>query len=262
MLISLEGKNAIACGSTQGIGRACAIEFARLGAAVTLMARNPDGLQKVLGELPRNHKQTHRTLQADFGDWKVVQQIANAHIAEHGPMHILLNNTGGPPAGPAFEANPEDFLKAMSQHIACNQALVQAVAPGMRDAKYGRIVNIISTSVIMPIKGLGVSNTVRAAVANWARTLAAELGGFGITVNNVLPGYTRTARLDSLIKGRASRAGMTPEEIERDMMATIPARRFGTPEEIAAIAAFLASPVAAYVNGVSIPVDGGRLAAQ
>jgi 3-oxoacyl-[acyl-carrier protein] reductase len=259
---SLEGKNALVCGSTQGIGRACAIEMARLGAAVTLVARNADGLAKVLAELPRDHKQTHRTLEADFGDWKSVQQKANAHVGKHGPAHILVNNTGGPAAGTAIEANPEDYLKAMGQHIACNQVLAQAVVTGMRDAQYGRIINIISTSVVMPIKGLGVSNTIRAAVANWARTLASELGGFGITVNNILPGYTRTARLESLIKGRASRAGLTPEEIERDMIATIPARRFGSAEEIAAVAAFLASPAAAYVSGVSIPVDGGRLAAQ
>lgn len=259
---SLENRNAIICGSTQGIGRACAIEFARLGACVTLMARNPDGLHKVLGELPRDHNQTHHTLEADFNDWKSVQEKATEHTGKHGPIHVLINNTGGPPAGAAFEASPDDYLKAMTQHIACNQVLVQAVASGMRDANYGRVINIISTSVVMPIKGLGVSNTIRAAVANWARTLAAELAPFGITVNNVLPGYTRTARLESLIKGRASRAGLTPEEIERDMIASVPARRFGTPEEIAAVAAFLASPAAAYVNGVSIPIDGGRLAAQ
>lgn len=259
---SLEGMNAIVCGSTQGIGRAIAVEFARLGATVTLMARNADGLAKVLAELPRDRQQAHRTVETDFADWKSVQQKAAAHVAAHGPIHILVNNTGGPPAGPAFEASPEDYLKAMSQHVACNQALVQVVAPGMRDAKYGRIINVISTSVLMPIKGLGVSNTVRAAVANWARTLAAEVAPLGITVNNVLPGFTRTARLESLIKGRASRAGSTPEEVERDMIGSVPAKRFGAPEEIAAVAAFLASPAAAYVNGVNLPVDGGRLAAQ
>jgi 3-oxoacyl-[acyl-carrier protein] reductase len=258
---SLEGKNAIVCGSTQGIGRACGIAIARRGATVTLMARHPEGLQKVLGELPRDRNQNHTAIQADFTDWKAVQQLAHEHVAI-APVHILVNNTGGPPAGPVFEANPEDFLKAMTQHVLCNQVLAQAVATGMRDVNYGRIINIISTSVLMPIKGLGVSNTVRAAVANWARTLASELGPFGITVNNVLPGYTRTTRLESLIKGRASRAGLGVDEVERDMVATIPARRFGTAEEIAAVVAFLASPAAAYVNGVNLPVDGGRLAAQ
>jgi 3-oxoacyl-[acyl-carrier protein] reductase len=261
-MYSLEGKKALVCGSTQGIGKACAIEFARLGAAVTLMARHPEWLEKTHAELPRNHGQSHSFIQADFSDWKTVQQKANDHIRTHGTIHILLNNTGGPSAGPVFEAQPEDFLKAMTQHVLCNQALAQICAPGMRDASYGRIINIISTSVMMPIKGLGVSNTIRAAVANWARTLAAELGPFGITVNNVLPGYTDTARLRTLLQGRASRAGISLEEVQRDLMATIPTRRFGTPEEIAAAAAFLASPAAAYVNGVNLPVDGGRLAAQ
>lgn len=259
---SLEGKSAIVCGSTQGIGRACAIEFARLGAAVTLLARNPDGLARVLAELPRNHKQTHHSVEADFNDWRSVQQRAAAHVAAHGPSQILVNNTGGPAAGPIHEAAPDDFLKAMNQHVACNQALVQTVATGMRDAKYGRIINIISTSVLMPIKGLGVSNTIRAAVANWARTMASELAPLGITVNNVLPGFTRTARLEALIKGRATRAGLTPEEVERDMVNSVPAKRFGSPEDVAAVAAFLASPAAAYVNGVNLPVDGGRLAAM
>jgi 3-oxoacyl-[acyl-carrier protein] reductase len=259
---SLEGKKALVCGSTQGIGRACAIEFASQGAAVTLVARHAEALEKVRDELPRTPKQSHDFIQVDFSDWQAVQKQVNEYVAAKGPVHILLNNSGGPAAGPVFEAKPDEFLKAMSQHVLCNQVLAQAVAPGMRDANYGRIINIISTSVISPIKGLGVSNTIRAAVANWARTLASELGPFGITVNNVLPGYTGTARLDTLIKGRATRSGVGVEDIQRDMIATIPARRFGKPEEIAAVAAFLASPAAAYVNGVNIPVDGGRLAAQ
>jgi 3-oxoacyl-[acyl-carrier protein] reductase len=261
-MFTLENKRALVCGSTQGIGRACAIEFAKLGATVTLVARHAEGLDKVRSELPRQAGQAHDVLQVDFSDWQAVRDKANAYAAADGPIHILLNNTGGPPAGPVFEAQPDEFLRAISQHVLCNQVLVQAVAPGMREAKYGRIINVISTSVLMPIKGLGVSNTIRAAVANWARTLAAELGPFGITVNNILPGYTATARLDSLIKGRAARAGVTVDEVQREMVATIPVRRFGSAEEIAAVAAFLASPAASYVNGVNLPVDGGRLSAQ
>jgi 3-oxoacyl-[acyl-carrier protein] reductase len=261
-MLALEGKKAFVCGSTQGIGRACAMEFARQGAEVTLIARHLEGLETVQAELPTPCKQSHDLMQVDFMHWEALQRQTHEYVAKRGPVHIVLNNSGGPAAGPVFEANPEDFLKAMTQHVLCNQVLAQATAAGMKEAKYGRIINIISTSVMMPIKGLGVSNTIRAAVANWARTLAAELGPFGITVNNVLPGYTDTARLRSLIQGRASRAGVTPEEIQRDMMATIPARRFGKADEIAAVAAFLASPAASYVNGASIPVDGGRLAAQ
>jgi len=135
---------------------------------------------------------------------------------------------------------------------------VQAVLPGMKRAGYGRIINIISTSVKQPIPGLGVSNTIRGAVANWAKTLAGELGPFGITVNNVLPGATCTARLDALIEGKAKKAGVTVAEIGEQMKAAIPARRFAQPEELACAVAFLASPSAGYINGINLPVDGGR----
>ena len=258
----LEGRRALVSGSTQGIGRAIAIGLARAGATVDLMGRNDQGLAKVLAELPAERGQAHGTVVADFADWKAVERIAREHVAKVGGVHILVNNTGGPPAGLAIEARPEDYLAAMSMHIACFQALAQACAPGMRAAKFGRIVNITSTSVVTPIKGLGVSNTVRAAVGNWTRTLAAELGPYGITVNNILPGFTKTARLDALFAGKASRAGSTVAEVEADAIRTIPAGRLGSADEIAAVAVFLASPAAAYVNGVNLPVDGGRLAAQ
>lgn len=261
-VLPLKGRRAFVCGSTQGIGKACAVEFARLGAACTLVARNEEALMRVRDELPRQHGQSHDAIVADFADHDALRGKVAEYLHDEGPAQILLNNTGGPPPGPAFDGTPEDYLDAYTKHVVCNQVLVQSLAQGMREAEYGRIVNIISTSVFMPIKNLGVSNTVRAAVANWARTLAAELGPFGITVNNVLPGFTKTARLDKLVEGRANRAGQTVEETEQQMFATIPVRRFGTPEEIAAVAGFLATPAAAYVNGVSIPVDGGRLAAQ
>lgn len=259
---SLTGRRTYVCGSTQGIGRACAIELARLGATVTLIARHEEALRKVRDELPATGGQKHDYLKADFADWQGLRDAAAAHARDNGPIHILLNNTGGPSAGPAFEGTPEEYLDGFSKHIVCNQVLVHAVANGMREESYGRIINIISTSVIMPIKGLGVSNTIRGAVANWARTLAAELGPFGITVNNILPGFTETARLNALIKGKAGRAGKDVAEVEMEMKSTIPARRFGDPEEIAAVVGFLATPAAAYVSGVNLPVDGGRLAAQ
>ncbi len=262
MSYSLEAKKALVCGSTQGIGRACAVEMARHGAEVTLMARHEEALEKVRSELPADHGQAHGYLVADFSDWQRVRDAAHEHVAAAGPVHILLNNTGGPPAGPVFEATTEALHAAFTQHVVCYEALVQAVATGMRDAGYGRIINIISISVVQPIRGLGVSNVVRGAVANWGRTLAGELGPFGITVNNLLPGYTRTARLDSLIQGRANRAGSTTQEIEQGMVANVPAGRFATPQEIGAVVAFLASPAASYVNGVNLPVDGGRVAMQ
>jgi 3-oxoacyl-[acyl-carrier protein] reductase len=263
----LSGRRAVVSGSTQGIGKAIAIAFANAGATVDLVGRNPDGLAKVLAELPRPAQQKHGVLQVDFADWRAVERAAQAHVGQlqatgAGPVHILVNNTGGPAAGMAIDAKPEDYINAMSMHIACFQALAQAYAPGMRSAGYGRIINITSTSVVTPIKGLGVSNTVRAAVANWTKTLATELARFNITVNNILPGFTKTARLDALMKGKATRAGATVDEVERDAIATIPAGRFGSADEIASVALFLASAAASYVNGVNLPVDGGRLAGQ
>ncbi|MDZ4829948.1 MAG: SDR family oxidoreductase [Phycisphaerae bacterium] len=259
---SLVGRRALVTGSTQGIGRAIAIALAAGGATVDLMARNDLGLAKVLAELPTDQGQHHGTVLADFADWKSVERIVKEYVARVGTVHILVNNTGGPAAGAAIDARPEDYIAALTMHVACFQALTQACAPGMRAAGYGRIINITSTSVVMPIKGLGVSNTVRAAIGNWTKTLASELGRFGITVNNILPGFTKTARLEAIFKGKASRAGSSVDEVEAAAIATIPAGRLGEAEEIAAVAAFLASPAASYVNGVNMPVDGGRVAAQ
>ena len=261
-MLPLSKRTAMVCGSTQGIGRACAFEFARLGAAVTLVGRHEEGLSKVLAELPVPESQTHGTLLMDFADWKSVERVAEAHVAQRGPVHILLHNTGGPAAGALFDAKPEELAAAFAMHVLTAQSLARAVATGMRDAGYGRILGIVSTSVVTPIPNLGVSNVVRAAMGNWMRTLAWELGPFGITVNNILPGYTRTARLDALFRGRATRAGSTVEEVEAAVRSSIPVRRLASPEEIAGVAGFLASPAAAYVNGVNMPVDGGRLAGQ
>ena len=258
----LANRHAVICGSSQGIGRACAEELARLGATCTLLARNEASLKKVVAELASGAGQRHDFRVADFADWKALGAIAERIVTERGPVHLLINNTGGPPAGPASEAEPEAYLDAAQKHIACNQVLTRAFVPGMKDAGFGRIVNIISTSVITPIKGLGVSNTIRGAVANWGRTIAAELGPFGITVNNVLPGFTHTGRLDTLIAGKAERGGIGEDEVQRQMLSTVPVGRFGKPEELGATVGFLCSPIAGYINGVNLPVDGGRLAAQ
>jgi len=238
------------------------MHLARQGAEVTVMARNEESLKRVQDELPADHGQSHGYLVADFSDWQQVRERVRQFIGTGGPIHILLNNTGGPASGPLFEAEPEDLVKAFSQHILCNEVLVQATWPGMRDEGYGRIINVISTSVVMPIKGLGISNVTRGAVANWGRTLAGELGPHGITVNNILPGYTNTKRLESLIKGRAERAGVSTDEVQQMMIATVPLGRLASPDEIGSVAAFLASPAASYINGVNLPIDGGRLAAQ
>lgn len=261
MNTSLAGKRALVCGSTQGIGLAAAVELASQGASVTLLARNVDRLKAATKELPwgGQEKQDHHWIAADFFDPASVREAVRTEIQPAKPFHILINNTGGPPAGTAYEATPEQFIQAFQSHLICNQLLVQAVTPGMKDAKYGRVINIISTSVKQPIPGLGVSNTIRGAVASWAKTLAGELGPFGITVNNVLPGFTNTERLRSLITGRARKQGVTEADVTKEMVGTIPVGRFAESSEVAAAIAFLASPAASYINGINLPVDGGRL---
>lgn len=252
----LDGKHTVVAGSTQGIGRAIAEAFAEAGATVCLVGRNQEGLDAVSDSLAG---EGHTTICSDFADWKALQQAADAYAQSSGPVHILVNNTGGPPAGFAVDAAPEELIIWMERHLGAFQAMVQAFVPGMRDEGYGRILNVISTSVITPIRGLGVSNVVRGAVANWGRTLAVELGGFGITVNNILPGFTDTSRLSSIFEGKASRGGTTVEEIREGAIKAIPAGRIGSPEEIAAAALFLASPAGSYCNGLNMPVDGGRV---
>jgi 3-oxoacyl-[acyl-carrier protein] reductase len=258
MDLSLTGKHAIVCGASKGIGRAAAQELALLGATVTLVARNPEALEASLKTLSTAQNQHHHFLVADFNSPLSLKAVIESHIIEHGPAHILINNTGGPSAGPVSTATLEQFEKTFSQHLLCNHVLVQAVLEGMKAAKYGRIINVISTSVKAPIKGLGVSNTIRAAVANWAKTLSAEVAPFGITVNNVLPGATDTDRMAEIIDGKSKKSGKSKEDVFAEEISYIPAGRFATPEELGAAIAFLSSPAAAYINGINLPVDGGR----
>lgn len=247
------------CGSTQGIGKSSAVELALLGANITLVARDKEKLEATVRELNHSSNQEHHYIIADFSNPGKLKSQLIQYLEKNPLIHILVNNTGGPPGGPAMDAKPEEFVQAFSNHLLCNQILVQHLVPGMKTAGYGRIINIISTSVKMPIKGLGVSNTVRGAVASWAKTLATELGPFGITVNNVLPGATNTNRLKSLMEIRAKKAGMSLEKEQEEWVKEIPAGRFAEPNEIANAVAFLASPAAAYINGINLPVDGGRL---
>ncbi len=257
MNLNLSGKRAVVCGSTQGIGRASAEELALLGASLTLVARNEAKLVEVRDGLDRSKGQDHHYLVADFAFPDQLESAINAYAPLHG-VDILVNNTGGPAAGPAIDANRGDFVAAFHAHLICNHILAQALVPSMKSAGYGRIINIISTSVKIPIRGLGVSNTIRGAVANWSKTLSVELAPFGITVNNVLPGASMTGRLKSLMESKAARAGKTVAEVQREMEHEIPLGRISDPSEIAAAVAFLATPAAGYINGVNIPVDGGR----
>lgn len=257
MDLNLKGKRAVVCGSTRGIGKAIAMELAALGAGITLIARNEGRLRATVQELPAEGGQRHEYLVADFEFPDKLKAIVQAHAAKV-TTHILVNNTGGPAAGEAIEAEPEAFISAFSAHLLCSQILVQAIVPGMRREKFGRVINVISTSVKIPIPGLGVSNTVRGAVANWAKTLSGELGRDGITVNNILPGATLTDRLEEIIGVKAEKTGRSREEVRQQMIGEIPAGRLASPHDIAAAAAFLASPAASYINGINIPVDGGR----
>lgn len=257
----LAGRRAWVSGGSRGIGRACAVEFASMGAAVTVAARDPETLDRVVQDLNgigRPRGGSHRSVALDFTKAGAVWEAVHQDLDQAGPIHVLLNNSGGPPAGPITSAASSDFVGWLEQHLIANHLLAQAILPGMREAGYGRIINIISTSVRQPIPGLGVSNTVRGAVASWAKTLAREVARDGITVNNILPGATETDRLAQLISTRAERSDLSEDDVIAAMLEQIPAGRFGRPEEIAAAAGFLAGPAAGYITGVSLAVDGGR----
>ena len=254
MDLGLKGKNALVCGSTQGIGKATAILLAKEGVNITLVARNEEKLKKVIEALP-NNGQEHRYMVADFSKPEELSDQLNQCELN---FHILINNTGGPAGGPVFKATLNEFEQAFTQHLKCNHILVQALVPFMKKEAYGRIINIISTSVKQPLDGLGVSNTIRGAVANWSKTLANELGQFKITVNNVLPGATDTERLNEIIHNKAVKTGKTKEEVATLMKNASPAKRFAKPSEVASAAVFLASECASFINGINVPVDGGR----
>lgn len=258
MNLDLSGKTALVCGSTQGIGKASAIELALLGANVILAARNEEALKKTLKELDITKVQKHGYLCVDFQFPDKLKNTVEKFIARNGPIHILVNNTGGPPAGLIQNAKVEEFLQAFSNHLVCNQILAQAMVEGMKKEKYGRIINIISTSVKTPIRNLGVSNTTRAAVANWSKTWANEVGMYGITVNNVLPGLTLTGRLQSLMETTAKNSGRSLDEVRKEMISEIPLGRFANASEVANAVAFLASQAASYISGINVPVDGGK----
>ena len=257
MDLNLKGKTALVCGSTQGIGKATAIELALLGADVVLFARNETKLQQVLEELDLSKGQNHKYLVADFSDPAIVKATIQTFVGQT-YVQILVNNTGGPAGGPIVEAEDHSFLSAFQQHLINNHNILKALVPGMISAGYGRVINIISTSVKQPLTGLGVSNTIRGAVASWAKTMANELGQYGITVNNVLPGATMTSRLESIAENKAKASGLSKDEILNQMAAATPAKRIGKANEVANAIAFLASPAAGYINGINLPVDGGR----
>lgn len=261
MELNIQNKNALVCGSTQGIGKAIALQLAFLGANVTLMARNETTLNQICSEeLPLLHTtQKHGYIVANFANPDSMTKSVESYLQnEKISFDILINNTGGPPAGSVFNATPIQFLEAYNNHLICNHLLSQALVPAMKKNGFGRIINIISTSVKEPIENLGVSNTTRAAVAAWAKTLATELAPFGITVNNVLPGFTQTQRLEQIIKNRATQMERNLQDTEKELINVVPMKRFASPTEIANAVIFLASEAASYITGINLPVDGGR----
>jgi 3-oxoacyl-[acyl-carrier protein] reductase len=255
---SLEGRHALVCGASAGIGRAGALALAARGASVTALARRRDRLESLLPELLGAGAGGARALEADLDDREAVRTIVGGLLKEAGPVHVLVNNTGGPPSAPLLDAEEGDFQAALGRHLLAAHMLVKMVLPGMRETGFGRIVNVLSLSVREPIPGLGVSNVTRAAMAAWAKTLSRELPP-GVTINNVLPGYTDTERLQELAPVMAERRGLSAEALREQWIASIPEARLGNPSELGEVIAFLASPAASYVRGVSVPVDGGRL---
>lgn len=258
MNLNLKGRTALICGGSQGLGAAIALELALLGANTIVLARREAVLKAFVATLDQSEGQTHEWIAADAQEPDKLLAIIKERL-QKGPIEILVNNTGGPAAGPLLDTNVFDIENAFRAHLSVSHLLTQALVPGMKAAGFGRIINVLSTSVKQPIDGLGISNTVRSAVANWAKTMANELGAYGITVNNVLPGYTNTQRLQYLFANQAEKSGLLPEDILKKTVGLIPAGRLGEPAEFGAAVAFLCSPAAAYINGINLPVDGGRL---
>ncbi len=258
MDISLVGRRALVCGASQGIGKAIAQELASNGASVVLLARNRQALDDLSRSLPTLHGQRHDVLVVDMTD--EVELITGVHnvVDRDGPIHILVNNTAGPAGGPLVDSPVDNLRNAFEQHILTAHQLTKILVPGMTSCGYGRIINIVSTSVKIPIDGLGVSNTIRGAMASWSKTMANELAPKGITVNNVLPGATETDRLQAIIERNARAKGLAVEQIREHMLAEIPVGRFARPSDIANAVGFLASAAASYITGTSIVVDGGR----
>lgn len=258
MDLNLDGKRALVCGSSQGLGLASAHALAKLGAGITLVARREAELHDACRSLPEASMK-HNYFVADFNKPEELEATAGKFVEDSiEPYSILINNSGGPPAGPLLDAEPGELLRPFQRHILASSILTRLLIAGMKQSDYGRIVNIVSTSVKEPLRDLGVSNTIRGAMGNWAKSMAEELGPSGITVNNILPGSTEGDRIDELIKARSLKSQETEAEVRTQMQRDIPLRRFAQAQEIGNAVAFLCSPAAAYINGINLPVDGGK----
>lgn len=257
MDLGLRGRVALVAGSSQGLGRAIAEELAAEGCALTLCARGAGPLEAARDAIAKEYGVRVTVVAADVAQADAARRVAEAAIQEHGRVDILVTNAGGPPSGP-FESHDEAaWLATVRLTLLSVIEMSRAVLPGMKERGFGRILNVTSIAAKQPVDGLILSNAVRAAVTGMARTLANETARFGITVNNLMPGYTRTERLTELVDAIVSREGTTAEAVTAGWHKQIPAGRLGEPRELAALAAFLASDRAAYITGQSIAVDGG-----
>lgn len=259
MNINLSNKSALVCGGSKGIGFATAKELAGLGAKIIILSRSEENLKAAIQEIDAINGLENQYIVADVSDTAYLKDQVGQALESAGAIHILINNGGGPPGGMIVDAKADQFIAAFKAHLIAAHSLVQLLAPKMREAGYGRIINIVSTSVRQPILGLGVSNTIRGSIASWSKTMSIELAPDGITVNNILPGTTKTGRLTEIMKGIEHASDLSKDEVTNQFLSQIPMGRFAEVEEVAAAAAFLASPAASYITGVSLPVDGGKI---
>lgn len=248
--------SAVVCGASQGIGKQVAIQLAKNNVRVLAVARNPLKLLELKKEMLSHSNIEHDVFQCDLSDMNQLEKLSLRLLKDS--YQILVCNSGGPKSGPLAQASIEELNLAFQTHVIANQKLVQSILPAMKTEGWGRIINIISTSVKMPIPNLGVSNTIRGAVAQWSKTLSLELGPLNITVNNVLPGYTATERLDELLKAASNNTGKSIDEVSEDWKSKVPLKRFATADEVASAVSFLCSSNADYISGINLPVDGGR----
>lgn len=250
-------KRVLVCGASQGIGAATANLLAKQGAELILVARNQTKLNEVQAQLSSSQGQQHQTFAIDLMQPSSLQEVL-IQMLGRGPISVVVNNAGGPKSGPLLEASDDEFIHGFQAHILAASQIAKKLVPGMKEQKYGRFINIISTSVKAPISNLGVSNTIRGAMASWSKSLSTELAPFGVTVNNVLPGYTETPRLESLAQAAALKQNKSVDDIKAQWRQATPAGRFASPEEVAFAIAFLASSQAGFITGINLPVDGGR----
>ncbi len=257
MELGLGGKVALVAASSRGLGRAVAEELAREGCRLVLCARGEDALREAAAAMREAHGVEIVDVVADLGEPAGIARVLEAAASAFGRVDVLVTNTGGPPAGPFESHSAEAWRTAVRQNLESVVELSRGVLPGMKERRWGRIINVTSIAVKQPVDNLILSNSVRAAVTGFARTLANEVAPFGITVNNVMPGYTRTQRVDELAERNASLRGTSAADQLAVWEGQIPMGRLGEPAEFGAMVAFLASERASYTTGASIPVDGG-----